>query len=304
VLTHLHIRNLAIVKNVEIELREGMTVLTGETGAGKSILLDALGLVLGDRADSGQVRDGTDKADISASFSIDDNPAANAWLVENELDTGECLLRRTVSRDGRSRGYINGRVAPLQSLRVLGETLVDIHGQHEHQLLMRRATQRELLDDYAGNGELLKKLETVYRELQTVNRRLDELEDGGDVAGHMDMLQYQLDELEQLDLEPAQIRSLDREFKRLSNAEQLLADCQSTLDALYEADDAVHGQISRMQQTIGSLVAGRCRDPVHRGLDRPARLSGPDRTRRKIARRARANAGDAAQPVAQAQNHT
>ncbi len=267
-LTHLHIRNLAIVKHVEIELRGGMTVLTGETGAGKSILLDALGLVLGDRADSGQVREGTDKADIGASFSIEDNPAAAAWLVENELDTGECLLRRTISRDGRSRGYINGRVAPLQSLRALGEMLVDIHGQHEHQLLMRRATQRELLDDYAGNGKRLEKLEAVYRELQTVNHRLDELEDGGDVTGQMDMLQYQLDELEQLDLEPAHIYSLDREFKRLSNAEQLLAECQSTLDALYEADDAVHGQLSRMQQTIGSLVElDGALTPVAQALD-------------------------------------
>ncbi len=254
-LTHLHIRNFAIVEHLEIELREGMTVFTGETGAGKSILLDALGLVLGDRADSGQVRDGTDKTDITACFSIDDNPAANAWLVENELDTGECMLRRTIGRDGRSRGYINGRVAPLQSLRALGETLVDIHGQHEHQLLMRKATQRELLDDYAGNIELLKKLAATYHELQVVNRRLEGLQDGGDVAGQMDMLQYQLDELEQLDLEPSQINSLDREFKRLSNAGQLLADCQATLDALYEGDDAVHGQISRMQQTIGSLVA-------------------------------------------------
>lgn len=253
-LTHLHIRNFAIVKHIEIELREGMTVLTGETGAGKSILLDALGLVLGDRADIGQVRDGTDKADISASFSIDDNPAAADWLVENELDTGECLLRRTISRDGRSRGYINGQVAPLQSLRALGERLVDIHGQHEHQLLNRKATQRALLDDYAGNGELLKDLGATYRELQAVNRNLDELEDGGDVAGQLDMLQYQADELEQLDLDPAYIRSLDDEFKRLSNAGKLLADCRATLDSLYENDNAVHGRIARMQQTIGSLL--------------------------------------------------
>lgn len=200
-LTHLYIRNFAIIDSIDIELQSGMTVLTGETGAGKSILLDALGLVLGDRTDSTQLREGADKTDISALFSITDNPAALAWLAENELDDdGECLIRRTINRDTRSRGYINGQPVPLQSLRTLGEMLINIHGQHEHQLLMRRATQRELLDSYAGNGQLMEKLAINYRALQQTNDKLDNLESNGNTSGQMDILQYQIDELEQLNL--------------------------------------------------------------------------------------------------------
>lgn len=253
-LTHLHIRNFAIIDSIEIELQQGMTVLTGETGAGKSILLDALGLLLGDRADSAQLREGAEKADISALFSIEDNPAALAWLAANELDdNGECLIRRTISRDTRSRGYINGQVAPLQLLRTLGEMLVDIHGQHEHQLLMRKATQRELLDAYAGNNPLLDKLAVNYRALQRIDEQLDALEESGSAAGQMDMLQYQLDELEQLDLSATHINAIEQEHKRMSNAGRLLGDCQSTLEALYEGDHALHSQLAAMQHTIGVL---------------------------------------------------
>ena len=141
-LSHIHIRNLAIVDEIDVELDAGMTALTGETGAGKSILVDALGLVLGDRADSGVIRHGCDRAEISAGFEIGDHPAVTAWLAERELDLdGECQLRRVISRAGRSRGYINGQPAPVQSLRELGEMLVDIHGQHEHQSLLRSAVR-------------------------------------------------------------------------------------------------------------------------------------------------------------------
>ena len=151
-LTHIHVRNLAIVDEIDVELTTGMTALTGETGAGKSILVDALGLVLGDRADSAVVRHGCERAEISAGFDISDNGRATAWLTQRDLDMeGECQLRRIISREGRSRGYINGQTAPMQSLRELGELLVDIHGQHEHQSLLRSAVQQELLDAFGGH---------------------------------------------------------------------------------------------------------------------------------------------------------
>ncbi len=158
-LTQLRIRDFAIVEELELELATGMTAVTGETGAGKSILVDAIGLLLGDRADNGVIRHGADRADLSASFDLDALPAARAWLAERDLDHDrECHLRRVVARAGRSRGYINGVPQSTQALRELGEQLVDIHGQHEHQSLLRREAQRQLLDDYADNQALATEL--------------------------------------------------------------------------------------------------------------------------------------------------
>jgi len=149
-LKHIHIHNFAIVDELELDLSSGMTVLTGETGAGKSILLDALGLALGDRADTDAIRAGVNRAEISVDFDITKHPKAQAWLQDHELDDEDlCLIRRTVNRDGPSKGYINGRPAPMQMLRELGEQLVDIHGQHEHQSLLKRDVQRQALDDYS-----------------------------------------------------------------------------------------------------------------------------------------------------------
>ena len=146
-LNHLHVRNLAVVDEVEVELTAGMTTLTGETGAGKSILVDALGLALGERADSDAVRPGAKRAEITASFELSADEAATKWLDANDLDQdGGCVLRRVVTAEGRSRGYINGNPAPMQTLRELGELLVDICGQQAHQSLSRPDNQRNLLD--------------------------------------------------------------------------------------------------------------------------------------------------------------
>src|SRR5512141_2725672 len=151
-LTHLQIRDFAIVESVELELGRGFTVLTGETGAGKSILVDALLLAVGGRADSGAVRHGAERAEGSATFDITRNLAAKAWLDEQTIDhDGECVVRHVVGADGRGRAYLNGQTVPLQSLRALGELLVDIHGQLEFQSLSRRSYQRDTLD---GSGEL------------------------------------------------------------------------------------------------------------------------------------------------------
>ena len=142
-LLNLHIRDFAIVDNLEIDFSPGMSALTGETGAGKSILLDALGLLLGDRADATSVRHGQERAEISAGFDISHCQPASNWLRDHDMDNSEdCQLRRVISREGRSRAYINGSSVPVASLRELGEHLVDIHGQHEHQSLLRRNLQR------------------------------------------------------------------------------------------------------------------------------------------------------------------
>ena len=166
-LTHLRISQFAIVDALDLDIPSQLSVITGETGAGKSIMIDALGLTLGDRADSGMVRAGADKADILASFDVAGNAVARQWLEANDLAAGdECLLRRVIQQDGRSRGYINGTPATLQQLRELGEMLISIHGQHEHQTLLRKDTHRELLDEYAGCLPLAREVREAFRSWQ------------------------------------------------------------------------------------------------------------------------------------------
>ncbi|MGD8828806.1 MAG: AAA family ATPase, partial [Gammaproteobacteria bacterium] len=155
-LERIHIRDFAIIERLELDFSTGLNVLTGETGAGKSILVDALGLVLGDRADATTVRHGAKRAEISADFDLADSAPVRSWLDEHDLGAeGECIIRRVITAEGRSRGYVNGRSVPMATLKELGERLVDIHGQHEHQSLLRRDIQRNLLDNYAGNDKLL-----------------------------------------------------------------------------------------------------------------------------------------------------
>ena len=159
-LVHLSVHNYAIVEHLDLELDAGMSVISGETGAGKSIMLDALGLTLGDRADSGVVRPGADKADILASFDLSNIAEARAWLAERDLENdGPCILRRVITAEGRSRGYINGSPCPQGDLKALGELLIDIHNQHEHQSLLKPETHRRLLDEYAGSQELARQVQ-------------------------------------------------------------------------------------------------------------------------------------------------
>jgi DNA repair protein RecN (Recombination protein N) len=215
-----------------------MSVITGETGAGKSIMLDALGLTLGDRADSGVVRPGADKADILATFDLADIPEASAWLAERDLDIdGPCILRRVITSEGRSRGYINGTPCPLGDLKSLGELLIDIHSQHEHQSLLKTDTHRRLLDEYAGATDLARQVQLAAQRWRQTRQELERLSNSGDEqrARHQ-LLSYQLEELENLGLGENELEQLEQEHKNLTNAETLLGICRQVVEQCSESD--------------------------------------------------------------------
>ncbi len=237
-LVHLSVHNYAIVEHLDLELQSGMSVITGETGAGKSIMLDALGLALGDRADSGVVRPGADKADILASFDLTDIPEARSWLSERDLDTdGPCILRRVITSEGRSRAYINGSPCPQGDLKALGELLIDIHSQHEHQSLLKPDTHRRLLDEYAGASDLARQVQLAAQRWKQTRSELERLSSSGNEqrARHQ-LLSYQLEELENLSLGENELEQLEQEHKTLSNAEQLLGTCRQVLELCSESD--------------------------------------------------------------------
>ncbi|MBV1884505.1 MAG: DNA repair protein RecN [Pseudomonadales bacterium] len=233
-LTHIQIRNFAIIGELDLEISPNLSVITGETGAGKSIVLDALSLAMGQRADAGAVRHGSDKAEILASFELDLAPLAQQWLNDRELDSeNHCILRRVVSKDGRSRGYINGRSSTLQDLKDLGSLLINIHGQHEHQALLKKDTHRRLLDNFAKTDSLAKTTATTYRQWQLKRDYLDKLKtrvaENGDRA---ELLHYQVQELASLNLMEGELKKLEEEHKLLANAEQNQANCHHSLAIL------------------------------------------------------------------------
>ncbi|HXV08141.1 MAG TPA: DNA repair protein RecN [Burkholderiales bacterium] len=252
-LRSLSIRDFVIVDRLDLEFQDGFTVLTGETGAGKSILVDALALVLGSRSDAGQVREGAARAEICAEFALDALPQAQAWLQTNDLadEPGLCLLRRVLEAGGRSRAYVNGRPATLQQLEELAEMLVDIHGQHEHQSLLRPAAQRELLDAYAGASALARDVAGAWREWQEVRRQRLEWEKNADaLAAERERLQWQRQELERLAFAADEWGELQLDHKRLAHAASLVEAVESALEALSEGEAAalaaVNAAVSRL----------------------------------------------------------
>lgn len=224
-LTLLSIRNYAIVDHLDLELRQGMTVVSGETGAGKSIMLDALGLALGDRAQSDSVREGAERAEISACFDVRNLAEAGAWLAEHELEAdGECQLRRILTAEGRSRSFINGRPMPLSQVRELGQLLVDIHGQHEHQRLLKKDHHRTLLDEYAHQTELADQVRRTYHHWRRLHTELTQLsEQSAEQSARVQLLSYQIQELDQLALSEGELSELEEEQRILANAGEILA---------------------------------------------------------------------------------
>lgn len=248
-LTHIQIRNFAIISELDLEIPSSLSVITGETGAGKSIILDALNLAMGHRADAGAVRHGCDKADILASFEISKTPLAQQWLSERDLESeNECILRRIVNKDGRSRGYINGRPSTLQDLKDLGSLLINIHGQHEHQALLKKETHRRLLDNFAGTDPLVKETTHLYKQWQkqynTLNDLRAHLTENSDRA---ELLHYQVQELDTLGLATGELKKLEEEHKRLANADKNQENCQHSLAII--SDSASQGDLPQPGNT-------------------------------------------------------
>ncbi|MGD2119780.1 MAG: DNA repair protein RecN [Chromatiales bacterium] len=255
-LCSISIKNLAIVTQLQLDFSTGMSALTGETGAGKSILIDALGLALGDKADKGMIRADSDKAEITAVFDISDIREARDWLVAQELDDGhECFLRRVITRDNRSKAYINGSPAPLKSLQELGSLLIEIHGQHAHQRLLKRSFQLAALDQFANHAEMLQQTAAAYDNWHKAASALQHLQQQDqDRASRLDLLKFQAEELSQLNLQAGETAQLEADFKTLSNADRLQQGCYELCDLLYENDQALHGQLGSAQSRLGQLV--------------------------------------------------
>jgi DNA repair protein RecN (Recombination protein N) len=262
VLEKLHIQNFTIIDNLELDLRQGFTVLSGETGAGKSILIDAIGLVLGGRAESKWVACGSTRCTITAVFTL--TPTLQQWLQTHALDSEEntLLLRRVIHAEGRSQAYINGQPTPLSQVKALAELLLCIHGQHEQQGLLKAEAQRELLDTYAQNQALLQQVASIATQWRQTQQQLDQLTHvDGNLHAQQDLWRYQLQELNELALTAGEVESLHQEHKQLSNAENILHTGQQLLDLLSEQDthnlltqlNLAENLIQQLQSTLPNL---------------------------------------------------
>lgn len=253
----LTVRDFVIVDRLELEFRTGFTVLTGETGAGKSILVDALGLLLGGRADAGVVRGGCERAELSAEFDTGHLPELDAWLKDNDLagDEDTCLIRRVIDASGRSRAYLNGQSATLQQLKEVGEMLVDIQGQHAHLSLLKAQTRRELLDGYGGQSALAARVAEAWKTWQDLKRQREAFEkNAAAYAAEAEQLQWQAKELETLAFNPGEWQDLQAEHARLSHAASLLEGAQYGVELLDEGDMAVLSQLAALSSRLAGLV--------------------------------------------------
>jgi DNA repair protein RecN (Recombination protein N) len=254
-LLSLRLRDFVIVDEAEIEFGAGFTALTGETGAGKSILLDALGLTLGSRADSGMVREGATRADLSASFRS--APELDAWLADRDLagDPGLVLLRRIVEADGRSRALINGQPTTVAMLREIGERLVDIHGQHASQLLLRAGAQRDLLDAMGTLDGLREEVASHYSVWQNAERQLAQARQGGrEIELERERLLWQIGEIDKLDLAEGEWEALNAEQKRLAHAATLLSESTQAAEALADGDTPISSQLADIASRLKPLA--------------------------------------------------
>jgi len=267
-LTHLQIRDLAIVSSLELDLQAGLTALTGETGAGKSILIDALGLALGERADHAMIRSGSERAEVTALFQLAPGSPALTWLREEEFDDGtECILRRSLSREGRSRATINGRVVPLQQLQALGNLLVEIHGQHAHQSLLKSSHQRHLLDGYGGLQPLARETAAGFKAWQASHTRLERLTaSAAERLSRLDLLRYQQQELAALGVRIEELEQNEQEHRRLSHLDQLRTQCAEIVDGLDEAEPSLRGLLARYAERLESLL------PLDQALGEPKEM--------------------------------
>ncbi len=258
-LSHLQIRDFAIIDSVELELAAGLTALTGETGAGKSIVVDAVMLALGGRANADAVRHGAERAEITATFEVGTDAPIQRWLEDQSIaaEDGEIVLRRVIGRDGRSRQYVNGQTLPAQSVRELGELLIDIHGQQEFQSLVRRDAQRTLVDEHGGHTKLLEPIGALAGEWRRMSAERDALAAlARDRGARLELLRYQVGELEALGLAEKEAENLLAERARLANRGRLAEAAQNALTLAYDADGAdAHAQAARAASQLRAAAA-------------------------------------------------
>ncbi|WP_321322912.1 DNA repair protein RecN [Thiomicrorhabdus sp.] len=250
-LQELSIQNLALIEKLQLQFNTGFTTLTGETGAGKSILLDALGLALGERADSSLVRHNTPKADVTALFEIEKLPHVQSWLVEQELDDDtQCYLRRTVTSEGRSKAYINGYPVAANQLKTLGSFLIDIHGQHEHQTLLSSNKQLDLLDAYANHPKNLSQTHQAFKAWQDLKRQLKQIEEEqADYQSKLELLSFQKNEFDEINPQDGEFDALSEEQSQLSHASEIKLAC----DKAYNAIEEEQGAVDSINQAIHAL---------------------------------------------------
>ena len=255
-LRRLTIRDFVLVDRLELEFQTGFGALTGETGAGKSILVDALAFALGERVDAGLVRSGCERAEITAEFDLEDSPAAEQWLHEHDLDAdGSVLLRRVLDGNGRSRAYLNGSPVTVQQLREVGESLLDIHGQHAHQSLLRADAQRALLDGHARLNPLLEEVSAAWRAWREASTRLEAAAGGIEaLVQEREQLEWQVRELEGLGFSLDEWDGLNAEHKRLAHAASLLDGARFSLLLLSEGDAACESQVDSVSRRLDGLA--------------------------------------------------
>lgn len=255
-LAELHIRDFAVIESLDIEFTNGMTVFTGETGAGKSIIVDAMGLILGDRSDSSVIRGEQEKTEIAARFTVQESSELIKILKAQEIEIeDEVFIRRIINQDGRSKAFVNGTPTPIQFLKNIATYLVDIHGQHAHQSLLRKDSQRDLLDMFAKHHGLIKKVNDHYQLWIEIQRQLNQLTNNDDSReAQLNLLKYQVEELQALDLKENEYEELNLEFKRLNNATSLLQTVQNAIDAVSETDESILSMIHHHKQALENLT--------------------------------------------------
>lgn len=255
-LTHITINNFTLVEHLDLDLKAGMTAITGETGTGKSILLDALAMTLGERADADRVRYGSPRADITATFCLDDLPDAQAWLMNNDLNHDDvCLLRRVVTAEGRSRCFINAQPATLQQVRALGEYLIDIHSQHAHQSLLSKQTHQRLLDEFAQHQPLVSTVKQAHQKWLSLHAQWISLRDNADeTKARYQLLRYQVEELDQLNLTEGELAALEAEQKMLDSAETIIHKSQQLAECCDNEDHGLQPSLSQALRLIHEIT--------------------------------------------------
>jgi len=251
-LSELSIRNFAIIKQLEIEMDDGLTVVTGETGAGKSIVLGALNLLLGARAETDMIRHQEDQCEITALFDIKGMSNVEQWMELKDLtadDASQCLIRRIVRRNKPTKCYVNDQPTTLAALKELGLLLVDLHGQHEHQSLLRKSTQREIIDQFADHDEQLALMAKLAVQIKRIESELAALnQNHSDSADRMELLLFQLSELEEASIDEGEFATLETEYSRLNNAQELISGIRTASDGLF------HNESSNVSSELGKQI--------------------------------------------------